>query len=683
MIFIGNVFASPSNHRIAGYTQYDTSANIAKEGWTQSDYAVLAYGENFPDALAAAPLAKKYNAPILLTEKQALTPVIKQTLQSLNVKNAFIVGGTAVVSSNVENELKAMGVTVSRFAGNDQYDTAIEIAKQLGSVQEISVVTGNDFTDALSIASVSAVKNVPIILVPSDYIPESVSSYLSSNTKITRSNIVGNSYQISESVSSRFPYPERISGNDKYARNIAILRHFDSNYNFSTIFMATGNGFADALSGTAYAAKISAPIVLVDKNTLSSNTQEYLRTKVSSSKDLAILGGEAVISSSLVSSILGSSSATVPSGQDLKVSFINVGQGDSILIQTPKGKNVLIDGGKTDQTTTIENYLKSVGVSTVDYVIATHADSDHIGSLDSVIKDFTIGKVYMPNVTNNTYTFEDLLAAMQSKSLTFNLAKAGVALDLETGIEANFVGPTKDSYDEGNEFSAVLQLKYGSTSFLFTGDAEAGSEKDMIASGVNLKSTVLKVGHHGSNSSTSEAFLDAVNPKYAVISVGSNSYGHPTDEILNRLSQHGVSVYRTDISGTIVATTNGTSVSFNTNPSVTPTTPSTPATSPVSSDSVKITSIDLGAEVVSISNAGPHEVDLTGWKLISEQGSQTFAFPSGTKIPVGGSLMIVSGPNAAAGANTLLWTQSNIWNNSGDPGTLYNSQGQVVSRYPQ
>jgi competence protein ComEC len=675
----GNVSASPSSHRLAGYTQYDTSSAIAKEGWTQSDYAILAYGENFPDALAAAPLAKKYNAPILLTERLTLTPVIEQTLQDLKVRNVYIVGGTAVISSTVENRLRDMAINVTRLAGHDQYDTAIEIAKQLGVSQEVSVVTGTDFADALSIASVSATKNDPIILVPKDYLPDSVNSYLSTNT-ITHSFIVGNADQISETVSSKFPNAERITGTDKYSRNIEVLNKFDSKYDFGTVFVATGNGFADALSGTAYAAKISAPIILVDKNTLSSETQDYVNSKLQSVKNLRILGGEAVISSSLESAMLGTPSSN-PTGQNLKVSYINVGQGDSILIQTPTGKNVLIDGGKSDQATTIENYLHSAGVSTLDDVIATHADSDHIGSLDSIIKDFNIGKVYMPNVTNTTYTFEDLLTAMKSKGLTFNKVKAGGNLDLGTGIGADFVGPVKDSYTEENNCSAVLHLTYGSTSFLFTGDAETESENDMIASGANLKSTVLKVGHHGSASSTSEAFLSAVNPKYAVISVGPNSYGHPTEEVLDRLSKHGVSVYRTDISGTIVASSDGTSVTFNADPSTS--IPSTPTTSLASSSTAKIATIDLVKEIVTITNTGAAEVDLTGWKLVSEEGNQTFNFPSGAKIPAGGSINIVSGPNVAAGPNTLLWTNSNVWNNSGDPGILYNSQGQVISRFPQ
>ena len=298
IFFISNANASPLVHRIAGYTRYDTSSAIAKEGWTQSDYAILAYGENFPDALAAAPLARKYNAPILLTEAQSLTLITKQTLLDLKVKNVFIVGGNAVVWPTVENQLKDIGISVIRLAGNDRYDTAIEIAKQIGAVQEITVVTGDDYADALSMSSVTALGNSPIILVPRDYLTDSIKNYLSSNT-ITHTYLIGNLEQINESVSNQLPNVERITGNDKYDRNIAVLKRFDTSFDFSTIFLATGNGFADALAGSAYAASENAPIVLVD-NIYNNNTASYINSKDIITKQFNILGGEAVMPSTIV-----------------------------------------------------------------------------------------------------------------------------------------------------------------------------------------------------------------------------------------------------------------------------------------------------------------------------------------------------------------------------------------------
>lgn len=298
IVLVRNANAEPLAHRIAGDTQYETSSAIAKEGWTHSDYAVLAYGGNFPDALASAPLAKKYNAPILLTEKENLTPITKQTLQDLQVKNVVIVGGPAVVSSTVESQLKEIGISVNRLAGRDKYDTAIEIAKQLGVVQEISVVTGDDYADALSISSVSALQNAPIILAPKDYLTDSIKNYVSS-INIAHTYLVGNADQISESVANQFPNVERITGVDKYTRNVAVLKRFDIDLDFSEIFIATGNGFADALAGSAYATSKSSPIVLVD-NVYDNNTATYLDSKKSTIKQLNILGGEVVVPSTIV-----------------------------------------------------------------------------------------------------------------------------------------------------------------------------------------------------------------------------------------------------------------------------------------------------------------------------------------------------------------------------------------------
>lgn len=349
IVFVSNANASPRVHRIAGYTQYDTSAAIAREGWSQSDYAILAYGENFPDALAAAPLARKYNAPILLTEAQNLTPITKQTLQELKVKNVFIVGGNAVVSSTVANQLQDIGITVTRLAGKDKYDTAIEIAKQLGVVNEITVVTGDDYADALSVSSISALNNSPIILVPKDHLTESIKNYLSSNT-FTSTFLIGNSDQINESVANQFPNVERITGNDKYARNIAVLKRFDSSFDFSNIFIATGDGFADALAGSAYAASKKAPIVLVGSS-YNNDTASYLNSKNRDTKQLNILGGEVVIPSTLIQRYTNLTSDTSPGytyspseiAKLVSPSVVHIEVSNSYGIPTASGSGFILD----------------------------------------------------------------------------------------------------------------------------------------------------------------------------------------------------------------------------------------------------------------------------------------------------------------------------------------------------
>ena len=202
----------------------------------------------------------------------------------------------------------------------------------------------------------------------------------------------------------------------------------------------------------------------------------------------------------------------------------------------------------------------------------------------------------------------------------------------------------------------------------------------MLKSGQDLQATVLKVGHHGSTSSTTSAFLKAVSPKYAVISVGvNNDYGHPAQVTLNKLANAGVQVYRTDQDGTIVATSDGDTVKLTASiPSSTPK-PIQPVPA-ISTGSLMISTIDLSGEVVTLMNSSDKAVNLTGWKLVSEEGNQAFTFPSGTTLPAGGTLKVVSGKNAQVGTNVLVWTESNIWNNDGDPGALYNAQGQLVSQ---
>lgn len=267
----------------------------------------------------------------------------------------------------------------------------------------------------------------------------------------------------------------------------------------------------------------------------------------------------------------GDSAAAAPAAAavpgTLKVHFLDVGQADCVLVRAPSGKNMLIDAGNNGDADTILSYIRNQGISKLDIVVGTHPHEDHIGSLDKIINTFDTGQVVMPNATTTTRTFEDVLTAIQNKGLKITAAKPGVALDLGAGIMAAVIAPNGSKYEDLNNYSAVIRLTFGSTSFLFTGDAGSISEFEILASSrvVDLKSTVLKVGHHGSSYSSSQAFLDKVRPQYAVISVGKdNDYGHPAKETLDKLAAIGAKVYRTDQHGTIVATSDGSKVSFTT-----------------------------------------------------------------------------------------------------------------------
>ncbi|MNI31706.1 ComEC family competence protein [compost metagenome] len=246
----------------------------------------------------------------------------------------------------------------------------------------------------------------------------------------------------------------------------------------------------------------------------------------------------------------------MPQDNRLRVIFLDVGQGASQLLISPSGRTMLIDAGNNDQEQIMVDYLKQYGVKRLDIVIGTHPDADHIGGLDRVIDNFEVGEIYMPKIQSNTKTFEYLLKSISKKGLKVKSAKSGLTLDWDDQVQVKMLAPVNTS-DDKNNMSAVVKLTYGSTSFLLTGDAERESEQDMISSGVDLHADVMLVGHHGSKSSTTAAFLKKVNPKYAVIQVGENTYGHPKQTILDRLSKAGVKVYRNDLQGTVEIDSDG------------------------------------------------------------------------------------------------------------------------------
>lgn len=245
----------------------------------------------------------------------------------------------------------------------------------------------------------------------------------------------------------------------------------------------------------------------------------------------------------------------------LKVHFIDVGQADSILIQSDE-QAMLIDAGNNADSKDVVAYIKSRNINKLDYIVGTHPHEDHIGGLDAVIESFDIGVIYMPKAMSTTKTFEDVLNAISKKGMKVTTPVPGTTVELG---KASFtiLAPNSDSYEETNNYSIVIKLEHGNNSFLFTGDAEDISEKEMIDKNYDLSADVLKVGHHGSSSSTTQEFLMKVNPKYAVICVGKdNKYGHPHKETMDSLNKKGIKIYRTDESGTITAISDGESITF-------------------------------------------------------------------------------------------------------------------------
>ncbi|MDT0049435.1 ComEC/Rec2 family competence protein [Listeria cossartiae subsp. cayugensis] len=246
----------------------------------------------------------------------------------------------------------------------------------------------------------------------------------------------------------------------------------------------------------------------------------------------------------------------------IKVHFIDVGQGDAIYIKAPSGEDILIDAGNKGKGKIVVNYLKKLKVKDIDIMIASHSDADNIGGLPEVMNSIKVKSLYAPNSTNTTAAYKDFVNTAKKKKLTIKTAKAGVKLPVK-GVNAQFVGPVKTyGKTDRNNWSAVLHVAYKKNTFLFTGDAQTKAETDMIKAKKTLRADVLKVSTQGSKTATSQAFVNVVKPKYAIISVGKNGYGHPTSQTVSRLTKAKAKVYRTDRNKTIVVTGNGSTYSI-------------------------------------------------------------------------------------------------------------------------
>lgn len=250
------------------------------------------------------------------------------------------------------------------------------------------------------------------------------------------------------------------------------------------------------------------------------------------------------------------SSQTLNSKDILEIQYIDVGQADANLIKLPDSRIIMIDAGGNSSATDLVNNLKSQGIKKIDYLIATHPHEDHIGGMDNIIENFDIGTFYMPKVDDSqiptTKTYEDVLTAVKNKNLKINQGKADMKIINETDILFDFIAPNSSYYDGLNSYSIVCRLNYGNKKFLFMGDAESDSEKEILNNNFNVKADVLKCGHHGSHSSSSIDFLKACNPSYAIISCSSdNKYGHPHKKTIDSLNKLNIKTYITANVGTI------------------------------------------------------------------------------------------------------------------------------------
>lgn len=355
--------------RLSGSDRYKTAVEISKEGWSKgANYVILARGNDFADALCAGPLAKKYGAPILLTQSDELNCDTLSELKRLAVKHIIIVGGVGAVSSKVEDALKSAGFTdIIRLAGDDRYDTSVKIAENIGAADKLVLATGEDYPDALSTSSIASKMRIPILLTQKDRLPDKVKQYIDGK-KITQTYVIGGTGVINESIKASVPNSLRIGGKDRYETNVLIFKEFESNLDFSDIYLAVGNGpkgdeFADALAGAALAAQKSSPVVLAYK-TLPAAAGDYLKSKISIASRITALGGEAVLPEAIADTL-----ESYINEIKISASYDKSGKyGTDDGMSTVSGNAVISVGDVTIQNTVIEGDLlleESIGSGSV------------------------------------------------------------------------------------------------------------------------------------------------------------------------------------------------------------------------------------------------------------------------------------------------------------------------------
>ena len=254
----------------------------------------------------------------------------------------------------------------------------------------------------------------------------------------------------------------------------------------------------------------------------------------------------------------------VPKDSKLMISYMDVGQGDAAYIKV-NGNDILIDAGPRSNSKELLEQLKAKNIDDFELVIATHPHEDHIGGMVDVFKEYEVKAFYSPKITHTTKTYENLVKAVKDEGLKTKELKGGMVIDLGEGAKFEVFTPQKSEYEELNDYSPIMKLSFGDTSYLFTGDAEKLAEEEALAKyKTSLDSDVIKFGHHGSSSSSSNAFIEAVSPKYGIISCAKdNKYGHPHSETLDIIKKYNIKTFRTDTDGEIILTSDGKSINFN------------------------------------------------------------------------------------------------------------------------
>jgi competence protein ComEC len=376
----------------------------------------------------------------------------------------------------------------------------------------------------------------------------------------------------------------------------------------------------------------------------------------------------------------------------LKASYIDVGQGDSILLVDGNGFTVLIDGGDTGKGPTVAAYLRSQGVNDIDVMINTHPDADHVGGLVDLLKmvNITVEAVVNNGYIGTTTTWKNFATQVATRGLEITPAQFPETFSWGA-MEVSVLNPVPGmSTSDTNNASVVLLINHGEVNFLFPGDIDATQEIKVMERGTPVKADILKVAHHGSNGSSGADFLAAVAPTDAVISVGTNSYGHPGADTLARLLAIGARIWRTDQDGTVVVISDGTTYLIDgityllflplaVREEIIPSPTATNTPLPLPDLHITTLSGTTTPEYVVITNSGTGEQNMTGWTLVSVVGPQTFNFPSGYILNAGASVRIESYTGATNNPPAvLLWSLAAIWSNSGDKAEVRDAGNALI-----
>jgi beta-lactamase superfamily II metal-dependent hydrolase len=423
----------------------------------------------------------------------------------------------------------------------------------------------------------------------------------------------------------------------------------------------------------------------------------------------------------------------------LSAYFLDVGQGDSTLF-IYEGKTILIDAGEEDMGNRVVSDLRACNVTRIDLLVATHPHSDHIGGMQKVLAAFPVGKVLDTGLPHPSTLYEHFLETIEEKHIAYQVAEQGQTINVDPAVRVVVLSPPDERTGEDlNTDSIVLRISYGTIDFLMTGDLDSAGEDALLRTGYTIDAEVLKVGHHGSSSSTSPAFLGRVHPEAAIISVGAdNPYGHPHRETMDLLERSGVTVYRTDMNGTILVRTDGMSYSVKTQTtmyhttgvtpptlqSVTPGTlfpvpaftlptlpgdgavplpsltrppfaenwtipplPPAPQIGNASGVYISATHFDalgddrqnLNDEWVRLTNRGDGLVLLAGWTLSDTTGSRPYAFPAYILMP-GSSVTVYSGQGTMNDTALFMSLDAPLWSNTGDEAILKDGSGNTIDQ---